>query len=428
MSEHISPADCSERLPHPMFPVFTEPIEYGRLGLVDYDDLRPHRNSNPTPLDPYHIYAVGGGDYATYARSRLHARVGQACEAYGITDQRLQLAIHQEVAGDALDNRIQRNHESMTRLHDSVIEAGLPLDEAMVDIIRRARVGEANPSELLRLIKEHPEMISVEVAKFVKPLDQRQIANAWNYICAWMMHMQSEFRDAEIYLSAAGEERLISQYLTSEGILVSKVKLGEARSVSSCTEIIVKYTQVAVPYDQVIGGERGQTLTLTDTEGEERHVGLYPLGLSAYYRTADYNSRTGYRRAGPVRRKINEATELDHNLLRAHAIKSGDDIASGPETTASPIEAYHEGYDAVRATLEFETEDCRRDFLATKRRPHSAAKELGRVSISQDALWKERVEDFMRLYEDGQISWQVLWAALDDLRRLAIDNNGSDTE
>jgi|GEM_PF-3206061 len=404
-----------------MFPVFSEPVEYGRLGLVDYDDLRPHRNSNPTPLDPYHIYAVGDADYAAYARDRLHARVSQACEAYGITDQQLQLAIHQEVAGDALDNRIQRNHESMTRLHDSVIEAGLPLDEAMVDIIRRARVGEANPSELLRLIKEHPEMISVEVAKFVKPLDQRQIANAWNYICAWMMHMQSEFRDAEIYLSAAGEERLVSQYLTPEGVLVSKFKLGEARSASSCTEIIAKYTQLVVPYDQVIGGEPGQTLTLTDAEDEEQHVGLYPLGLSAYYRTADYKSRTGYRRPGPARRKINEATELDPNLLRAHAIKSGDDIANASETAASPIEAYHEGYDAVRATPDFNTAGRHRNFLSSPRRKHSAVKELGRMSISQDALWKERVEDFMRLYEDGQISWQVLWAVLDDLRRSAID-------
>lgn len=387
------------------FKVFDQVVDCAFTDTVPYDQLDPVRNSNPTPLDPHHIILPYPGGFVEYAQRKLHTRAAEACRKYNIVNSSdAALRIHEEVAGEGLTTRINRNDEAMTRLLESVCQRGVALDKYMQEIILKARAGNANPSELLRLVKEYPD-VTVEFFKFVKPLDESAMSNAWSYLRAQVIRVRREFRDAEISVYPDGREPITSWYIDPHGVLVTKYRMGVARSAWSDTEIIAKKTQLIMPPDEQIGGEPGEIKTITTDDGTRIDMNLYTLGLSAYYRSVDHKQR---RRHQPttIKQRVNTARDVvPHRFVRDERLGR-----------FNVSKAYLEGYRAVAEAGASPRKDGR-DLYTLGRSQAGDARGLVRGTGN---IADAEVASLIELRNTGAIKQEVLDTCIADVVRRRL--------
>ena len=102
----------------------------------------------------------------------------------------------------------------------------------------RARAGTATLPEAVRLLKEYPEMGSIEVANFYHLTgDHSDLMNAWHSIIGMSVYLKDHFNDAEVTLS--NEESMTPSDLVI-GTEVKKRVLVTIRSSESYSELVVK--------------------------------------------------------------------------------------------------------------------------------------------------------------------------------------------
>lgn len=262
----------------------------------------------PTPLDPYSVNR-DGENYVHAAQSSLIDRVTQKADQSGLPATACKRALAELDA--ALDVRVDRNIQSYQRLLVGIDLDGA--DDDLIAIIEKARGGAANPAELLRLIKEHPEMISVEFFKRTTPFDPKEYHDAQQALFHIVATLKNQFADAEFTLDAEGPITA-EPFTTEHGAIVWKQKIGEAKSVGSHVEIIVKNSMIALPPDaQLTNGVSAMKRSDGTTVAY-----LLPLGISAYFRTADYKSRVGY--TSPENEHREELSEDLRSALGKNAI------------------------------------------------------------------------------------------------------------
>jgi len=257
--------------------------ELGMSTPRNFLDYNPNSQSSPTPLDPYMVMH-DGQSYIENAIFRLDDRVAEKARIIGLPEHYADSACAE--LATALDVRVDRNTRSCERLLTHVHYPDCP--KATYNLIEKSRAGNANPSELLQLIKEHPEMISVEFFKSHAIFDTDEYTRALNELKAQVGKMSLEFKDAEITM--LGEDELTTQpFITEHGAVVHKTKIGECRSVDSHTEIIAKHTGLLVPANIQLKGVKFNHRRINGG-----NFNFLPLGVTAYFRTADYKTRTGY--------------------------------------------------------------------------------------------------------------------------------------
>jgi hypothetical protein len=257
--------------------------EQPQLRSIEY---ATHSLWTPTPLDPYAVQR-DGLDYVVASQHILVDRVIQKAEVIGLDEQYKFIALDELFA--AMHVRTERNSQSYDRLVAST--SGVDLDEAMLAIIDKARGASADTQELLRLIKEHPDMISIEFFKRTTPFDTEEYRDACQQLQQLIIALKEGFKDADITHDFSGKTITTEPFMTEHGAIVWKECIGEARSVDSHTEIIVKHSMLALPPTIQLKGVKPNIIHF---EGSGQTLNLLPLGISAYFRTADYKSRPGY--------------------------------------------------------------------------------------------------------------------------------------
>ncbi len=250
-------------------------------GPIDYSPIDEYA---PTPLDPeaaeyakvpaVHTIAIGLSRRAEEAATlhRLPRKLAETME------YELRLA-H--------ERRSNKNRASFDRLLKQI--EGKELDDAMAQIIEKARQSAADPQELLRLIKEYPDMISLEFFKGHSVLDIERYKEINNRLTTVLETLRSSFQDAEV-LPCSDEERRKSGAFAfgtggGVGVCISREKVAEARSVDSRVEILVKNSFLVLPKD-LIHPYPSMAATI---QGEERT--LLPLATMAYFRTVNFQQR-----------------------------------------------------------------------------------------------------------------------------------------
>lgn len=246
-------------------------------GIVSLERLNPVLHGKPTPLDPESVYVIGsptqgGLDYRAYAELEIMDRLGVATESLNMRND-----LHLSVASELerrLEVMVARNQTSYNRLL-KVIERDGAVDDAMLDIINRARQSDASVGELGMLLNAYPDMISVEFYKFTNPFNNESIAQAVNCIEQDIVSIDhtAEQRHADYNSTLYETPSFISEDIneaTISGIKVHivKHKIGDIQFDKNNIEIIAK--QVSVE----------------DRDGSE-----YQIGVSAYLRASDYLAR-----------------------------------------------------------------------------------------------------------------------------------------
>lgn len=255
---------------------------------------------SPTPLDPYAVYIFHDGVRVNYihdAQTRTTERVFEAAQAAGLS------TVYAEAADRELDAalgiRVDRNAESFDRLVAKLTTT--PLDDAMADIVQKARAGGARPTELLRLIKENPEMVSVEFFKRQPIFNSSEYSRSIAELNAAVASLRDSFSDAEITLLDSPHVTT-TPFSTEHQAVVWKEKIGDCRSRDSHSEIIVKHTMLALPTSVQVNGLKYNHISVNGVT-----LNLLPLSISAYFRTADYKQRSGYASPeGEVRHEITQ--------------------------------------------------------------------------------------------------------------------------
>lgn len=330
------------------YDLLMKPLEYHDPSMADYHELDPEQNGNPTPLDPFSL-SIGNVNYPTHSRVKITNRIDQAIEYYGVPDDIAKMIYNE--AQYTQDLRNERNSQSMQRLRNT-IEHHLGdriVDDAMHDIIAKARAGTAAPAELLRLIKEYPEMIAVEFYKFTKPLDREAMALARYTSEAMMLRLAQPggFLSAEIKPLIGKSAEVISRtFSPRNNVYVEKRRIGIIGSSTSNTEAIIKCTYIASP------ALDGAALRHAE-DAEEDHqvdyqlvrvadgtlvVALMPVSVSAYFRAADYAERQGY--TAPEQRSSIEASYQGTVGLDSYL---GDVAINNPEMRAVYCEHFKPG-------------------------------------------------------------------------------------
>ena len=240
----------------------------------------PRDEYAPTPLDPEMaeqnqvsaIRIIGMG---------LHRRAEEAARLHGLPSK-LSDVMEEELAY-AAERRSSKNMASFDRLLRQV--EGKTLDDAMVQIIEKARQSAADPQELLRLIKEYPDMISLEFFKGHSMLDIEKYKEITDRLAEAVELLRGSFQDAEVVLYDNKERHTAFGGQDGIGIYIAREKVAEARSADSKVEILTKSTFLVLPPDF----DHSRPALITTIQGEERR--MLPLATMAYFRTVNYRER-----------------------------------------------------------------------------------------------------------------------------------------
>lgn len=277
--------------------LFRGGVEYIPSEIMRIDDLDPtgREHTHPTPLDPESMWMLrdGRNDYFGNSMRRLVHRVEVVAKRVGLPEDELERVMTE--IGTQANWRCARNQESYERLMNAV-DAGKPLlDDEMKRIIRLARTGDADLPQLVRLIKEYPQMISAEVFKFTKPFDSEAMELAMQNLKDQVADLTRNFRDAEVTLHFDDNHmtRLKDPYIDDTGVCVEKYLLADIKSRDSHSQIIAKTTELIVSPGLKLKQPLPEPQEIV-FDGRRYDACLLPLSLTAYLRTFDYEKREGY--------------------------------------------------------------------------------------------------------------------------------------
>ena len=133
-------------------------------------------------------------------------------------------------------NRAYHNMAALGRLKSAVIERP-PHDDLMLDIIVRARAGLASLPEMVRLLKEYPEMTSIETSNYRGTLDPEMHQRALEEAMRMLPYLRDNFHDARV---TPGTDSSYSKSSLVPGVGVSKQVLADIESVDSHTQLVLK--------------------------------------------------------------------------------------------------------------------------------------------------------------------------------------------
>ncbi len=271
--------------------VLFEPI------LLSPDDYTSGRTAPPTPLDPDMVYMKRNGwDYNTggasgspydlrfrdYALTRAVAEIAHAKQLGCIPDSVVGL-LQAEAVGQ-INNRADHNMAALERLVEA-LALRPPADDLMLDIVYRARAGMATLPEMVRLLKEYPEMISIETSNFRGGfLDPTKLQDAIRDAMEMPRYLRDNFNDAQITAGGIVTETR-SQLVT--GVTVRRYVLAEIESRDSHTQLIMKIPSLEA-------GAR------------------WNLGVTTYLRDFNHKDRTDAYRSNAVDISSEDLSKFEH--------------------------------------------------------------------------------------------------------------------
>jgi len=258
--------------------------DFLRAQLESNIAFSPRDEYSPTPLDPYNTIVGGAVPYEPRLAARFVGRAVEFQNAFGLPDDVYGRGSNELI--DAHGVRCKRNNDSLARLKDAINWDNA--DPELLSIIQKARQAAADPQELLRLIKEYPDMISVEFFKSHPLFDIRKHEEVRRQLMGRLILLQQSFQDAEIILNSTEDNTDAAKHETTDtGVIILKQVFGKALSKDSETDIVVKQSMILTPDTTPL------PVQSLKTRLGSNGYNVLPLGVSAYFRTTDYKQRLG---------------------------------------------------------------------------------------------------------------------------------------
>lgn len=286
--------------------------------VLDLAAYSQDRIAPPTPLDPDGVfidpntgwdYSVGyqpqpSSEHYTF-RDFIHESRTRAISfaGKGLLPDSLVEFLDVET-GRQTENRISHNVAALERLKAAVI-ARPPKDDAMLDIIQQARAGMASLPEMVRLLKEYPEMISIETSNYRGVLNSESHGRALHEALLMVPYLRDNFHDARVTPSL--------QVSYSDSSLVSAVRV--KKQVLADIESIDSHTQLVLKVPIITAGSRA-----------------FELGVTTYLRVFDRKNRAGYA-VEPDEVDIEDALDLPPDEARRLI---GEIAAANVDSTTLP--------------------------------------------------------------------------------------------
>ena len=253
---------------------FNRDIEYP---ITKIESLPPYR---ATPLDPLNLY-VGGlstnlgryfQEYQSYQNYALSMTGKLAYDTASMYGNNMEAAfLMQRELDEQIRNRCTHNTEAFLRLGQAVrgTSGVREIDNQLLELILRARSGMAELPELLRIIKEFPDMISVETSNAHALLTLPEATRYRDAARAHTMELKHNFNDARVTLNddEVAESQSFSKNVPDTR--VTKYVLATIESETSSTQHVLKIAQLSTS------------------------VGRFYIPRT-YFRATDYRSRPGY--------------------------------------------------------------------------------------------------------------------------------------
>lgn len=232
-------------------------------------------STRPTPLDPDHVYVRNldrpiGEWYTPTPEEPYVDFVGRAAVAQvlfyadliGIGEGAMRKLLELETKTQ-INVRAEHNMHALKRLIPALLER--PADDVMIEIIQKARSGGADLPEMVRLIKEYPEMGSIETSSFHATAGGDEGYDPVRAAYAFAGTLISTFRDAEVRLGSNGIPPKVKDSTLLPGVKTRTEVIATIASHDSYTEMVMKYSFIELKGIQKL------------------------LGLTTYLRTRDHD-------------------------------------------------------------------------------------------------------------------------------------------
>lgn len=258
--------------------VLTVPI------VLSPEEYAAGRSDPPTPLDPDNVVIYGGeklGDHNGGFDGKTFREYALDSASLQIDYMRTYSAYPADIiellAAEAyaqINNRCDHSARALERLTLALTNRPPSEDamEDMIDIIYRTRAGTATLAEQLRLIKEYPEIISIETSNTQTFVELEDDDEPVKNVMAMATRLRDEFHDAVVTLGSVIDQSESESELIP-GIVVRKKVIAEVESVDSHTELVLK--------TPILAGITIDRRTLR-------------LGATTYLRAHDRKDRIGY--------------------------------------------------------------------------------------------------------------------------------------
>lgn len=273
------------------------PLNYmsHHLSPIDDDVI----DYNPTPLDPYNVHAISYDDGSHENTGAIYAQVASLLLDHRFEEYVEPLQLPEFVndmvtdeLGTSLNIRCERNNESMIRLKEALKQR--PASDELLEIVVRARTGHAQPEELIRLVKEYPEMISAELYKLVLPFDTDSLSNFSDQVDNRISNLTETFESAEVKPHFGDDIIHLKSFVNNRGAYITEDNVCDLYSVDSHIQTIRKSTNLLLPPDVQAYGLQNSVRRVKVPGEKSLFFNVQPLSVSYYVRTGDYKQRLGY--------------------------------------------------------------------------------------------------------------------------------------
>jgi len=233
----------------------------------------------PTPLDPN--FAIS--DYIETAFDRMADKTEITADEMNVHDTHLYLML-QEMA-DEHTMRCDKNQQRMERLK-SLLSGQELIPDDLAEMIKRARLGQANVVEIAKLIALAPlELEGIEIMKSTCPLDRdamRDVTLKSDRVCMSDLHGDGvDFKWRNTRISKPGLEDIKQVFLSNNGttknVLLFKTKDATLTINGVDMEIITRRTFIRLPV-----GTHMFPAGVCEKDGST----VQPIAISRYIRLA----------------------------------------------------------------------------------------------------------------------------------------------
>jgi len=237
-----------------------------------------------TPGDPYSVMNEEFEAYYSPAFEYMMAILDHARDQYGLTDEQYKI-IKAEIRAQH-DVQCNHNNESISRLHALFYREKGRFDAEIAERVRNVRAGSATSLDRVLLLKDFPEVDSIEDMKFTSPLDHDGHMTAKVSYAKQLMEFNGNQEAGFIVQMVPEQEQEVRPKKVSDadGEKIKVVKVVIAKIYFADSDTVIEVVEKRSFYD-FTNEENLHTLP--------KGAPLQPISVSAYLRVERDRSETG---------------------------------------------------------------------------------------------------------------------------------------
>lgn len=207
-----------------------------------------HDQFSQTPLNPEHLYE-SALSYVNRSNHLLGERIARLTDVHNLPEEYCDMIANEIMIEH--ERRCEGNIAACERLADSI--GGNELDPETAELLWKALTGDATMNDNGRLLLRHPEMGSIEAAKYTKPLDPHLVRDM-EYNLVDNLTKIEENHELEFFAYTEREEKDVRFIDTQDSgtaphIIGIKDNIGEVTDGVTTIQLVRKHTAILLPCD-----------------------------------------------------------------------------------------------------------------------------------------------------------------------------------